>query len=163
MIVIVAKLIKLFYLHFSLQKSSWTIKWGNLKVIKNTFPNKSDKSNNSWKPWKIIIIFGKKLASICWGRSTSWFVYGFAFQVVCEKTLCSKACTRNLRYLYENNPNYTSYKFSCKVVFITFLSFCRKQKQESNFQQVCDLVMRNIWTFFVYSELRSTLKVCQIQ
>ena len=34
------------------------------------------------------------------GRSTSCFVYGFVFQVISKKTLCSKYFTRNLRDFY---------------------------------------------------------------
>ena len=51
------------------------------------------------------------------------------------------------RFLYENNPNYNSYKFSDKFTFIPVLSFSRSQKQEPNFQQVGDLVTRNIFVF----------------
>ena len=49
--------------------------------------------------------------------------------------------------MYKNNRNYNSYKFSYKFAFIPCLSFRRNQKQESNFQQVADLVMRNISIF----------------
>ena len=45
-------------------------------------------------------------------------------------------------FLYENNRNYNSYKFSYKFTFIPFLFFCRNQKQESNFQQVGGLETR---------------------
>ena len=52
------------------------------------------------------------------------------------------------------------------LVTISLLSlvcpFVETKKQESNFQQVGGLVTRNI-SFFVYSESRSTLKVCRIQ
>ena len=51
------------------------------------------------------------------------------------------------RFLYENNRNYNSYKFSYKFTFIPCLSFHRNQKQASNFQQVGDLVTRNISVF----------------
>ena len=44
------------------------------------------------------------MAKICWGRSKS-FLYDFVFQVISEKTLCSKDFTRNIRFLYENNRN----------------------------------------------------------
>ena len=50
------------------------------------------------------------------------------------------------RFLYENNCNYNSCKFSHKFIFILFLSFHRNQKQESNFQQVGGLVTRNSFT-----------------
>ena len=37
-------------------------------------------------------------------------------------------------FLYQNNPNYNSYRFSYKFAFILFLSFLTNQKQESGFQ-----------------------------
>ena len=51
------------------------------------------------------------------------------------------------RLLYENNHNYNSYKFSYKFDFIPVLSFRRNQKQEPKFQQIGDLVTRNISAF----------------
>ena len=48
------------------------------------------------------------------------------------------------RFLYENNCNCNSYKFSYKSVFIPFLS---NQRQESNLQKVGDLMTRNISGF----------------
>ena len=51
------------------------------------------------------------------------------------------------RFLYGNNRNYNSYKFSYKFAFTSSLSFRRNQKQESNFEQVGDLVTRNISGF----------------
>ena len=104
-----------------------------------------------------------QLARICWGRSTSCSIYGFVFQVISEKTLCSKNFTKNLREIFIwNNRNYNSYKFSYKFIFISFLSFHRNQKQESNFQQVVGLVTRNNFGFF-YSESRSTSEIYRIQ
>ena len=50
----------------------------------------------SWKPQKIIITIGKLSTNMltvgedCWGHSASCFIYGFLFQVISEKTLCSK-------------------------------------------------------------------------
>ena len=43
-----------------------------------------------------------------------------------------------------------------------FCIFVENQKQELNFQQIDNLVTRN-FLFFVYSESRSTSKVCRIQ
>ena len=51
------------------------------------------------------------------------------------------------RFLYQNNRNYNSYKLSYKFDFIPVLSFRRNQKQESKFQQIGDLVTRNISAF----------------
>ena len=67
---------------------------------------------------------------ICWGPSTSCFIYSFVIQVISEKTLCSKGSTSNLR-----------------DIFILFLSFLKNQNQESRFQQVGGLVARNISVF----------------
>ena len=70
------------------------------------------------------------------------------FQVISEKTLLARILQEILeRFLYENNRNYNSYKISYKFDFIPVLSFRRNQKQESNFQQVGDLVTRNISDF----------------
>ena len=49
-------------------------------------------------------------------------------------------------FLYENNCNYNSYKFSYKFTWTTILSFCRNQEQESSFPQVGGLVT-NIFVF----------------
>ena len=52
------------------------------------------------------------------------------------------------RNFYMNfHVNYNTYRFSYKFVFILFLSFLTNQKQESGFQQVGGLVMRNISVF----------------
>ena len=51
------------------------------------------------------------------------------------------------RFLYKNNRNYNSYKFSYKFDFIPILSFRRNSEQEPKFQQVGDLVTRNISAF----------------
>ena len=44
----------------------------------------------------------------------------------------------------------------------SFCPFLQTKKQESGFQQVSDLVTRNI-SFFVYSESRSNSKPCRIE
>ena len=70
------------------------------------------------------------------------------FQVVSEKHGAAKILQGILdRFLYENNRNYNSQNFSYKFDFIPVLSFRRKQKQQSNFQQVGDLETRNISVF----------------
>ena len=51
------------------------------------------------------------------------------------------------RFLYENDRNYNSYKFSYKFDLIPVLLFRKNQKQVSKFQQVGDLVTRNISAF----------------
>ena len=68
------------------------------------------------------------------------------FMVLCFKGSMKKQCLAKIleeiweRYLYDDNLNYNSNKFSFKFVFNTWLSFPAKQKQETNFQQVGDLV-----------------------
>ena len=51
------------------------------------------------------------------------------------------------RFLYENNRDYNSYKFSYKFDFNPVLPFHRNEKQEPEFQQVGDLVTKNISAF----------------
>ena len=113
-------------------------------------------SRNNDSSWKALQLTCTYLAMICWGLSLSCFVYGFVFQVICEKTLGNKNFTSNFRdILYENNCNYNSSKFSYKFAFIPFLSSRKNQKQESSFHHVGDLVTRNFLSF-VYRKLRST-------
>ena len=54
------------------------------------------------------------------------------------------------RFLRENNRNYNSYKFSYKFDLIPVLSCRRNQKQESKFQQLGDLVTKNISAFCLW-------------
>ena len=90
----------------------------------------------------------------------------FMFTVFCFKWSVKKHCVAKIlqgiwrRFLYENNRNFNSYKSSHKFNFISFLSFHKNQKQESNFQQVGGLVTSNI-LLFVDSESRYTSKVCR--
>ena len=89
------------------------------------------------------------LARICWERSTGGFIYGFEIQVINEKTLSPAKVLLTIWdiFLRENNCNYNSYEFSCKLDFILFLSFLANQKQKSDFQQGGALVTRNISVF----------------
>ena len=65
-----------------------------------------------------------------------------------KKTLCSEVFTSNLRdMLHKNSLNYNSYRFSHNFAFILFLSFLTNQKQELGFQQVADVVTKNISGF----------------
>ena len=72
-------------------------------MIKNTLPinqeilNASTNNHRSWKSLQLMCLW---LARVCWGRSTSCFVYGFVFQVIGEKTLCGKDFTRKLRDIF---------------------------------------------------------------
>ena len=62
-----------------------------------------------------------------------------------KKHFVARIIQRTLkRFLYENNHNNNSSKFSNKFDFIPVLSFRRNQKQGPKFQQVGDLVTRNI-------------------
>ena len=63
--------------------------------------------------------------------------------------LCSKDFTISETLLYENNYNYSSYKFIYKFAFIPHLFFCRNQKLELSFQQIGSLVAKNIFVCFV--------------
>ena len=83
------------------------------------------------------------MVRICSGRSASCFINSFMLQVISEKNLCSKGFTCSL-------SNCDSYKSWCKFDFILFLSFCRIQKQESNFQQVGGLVTITISPFCLW-------------
>ena len=75
------------------------------------------------------------------------------FTVLCFKWSVKKHCEaktlQGIRetFLYESNCNYNSYKFSYKFAAISFLSFSRNQRQESNFKQVGRLVTRTIYVF----------------
>ena len=134
-------------------------------MIKKFFPNKSilkaSKSNHT--KWKVFQFMCTYLARICWVLLASCFIYNLVFQLISEKTLCSKDLTISLIDIFMNNFIYDSYKFTCKFAFIPFLSFRRVQKQEPNSQQVRGLVTRNISVLFVYSDSRYTSKACRIQ
>ena len=52
------------------------------------------------------------------------FCYGFVFQVIIDRTLCDKDFTSYLRDILYENCNFNSYKYSSKLAFISFLSFC---------------------------------------
>ena len=129
-------------------------------MIKNTLLNKSWKSwnpeilktskdnHNSWKEIQLVCTL---LTRIFWRHSTCYFVYGFVFHVISEKTLCAAKVLPGIweRFLHGKNRKNNSYKFTYKFVFISFLSFRRNQNQDWKFQQVGGLVTRNIFCFFV--------------
>ena len=78
------------------------------------------------------------------------------FTVLCFKWSVKKHCVARIlqgileRFLRENNRNYNSYKFSYKFDLIPVLSCRRNQKQESKFQQLGDLVTKNISAFCLW-------------
>ena len=88
-----------------------------------------------------------KLTRIYWGRSTGCFFYSFAIQVISEKTLAKVLQAIWEIFLPKNNRYYNSYRLNYKFAFILFLSSLTNQKQESGFQQVGALVMRNFSIF----------------
>ena len=67
--------------------------------------------------------------------------------MISEKTLRSKGFSYLEIFLHENNCNYNYYRFSYKFAFIQVESFLADQKQESDFEQVADLVTRYISVF----------------
>ena len=83
-------------------------------------------------------------------RSASCFVYFFVFQLVSERTLCSKGFTSYFvfyYFVYENKCNSNSYKFSYKLAFIALLPFRMNKKQQLIFYEVGGLVTKNLSVF----------------
>ena len=107
-----------------------------------------------------------QLASVCRGRSTSCFVYGFVFQVTLKKILYrmhSKGFARNLReFLYGNNCNYNSCKCSYKFTLSLFCPFVETKNKNQIFSKLI-ICQQEIFLFFVHSKSHSTSKVCRIQ
>ena len=65
-----------------------------------------------------------------------------------KKHCVAKVLLANLDiFLHENNRNHNYYRFSYKFGFIQVVSFLADQKQESGFEQVADLVTKNISLF----------------
>ena len=101
-------------------------------------------------------IVGEDLFNYCahsWRGFAEAVLQVVSFTVLCFKWSVKKHCVANILqgiwmiFLYENNCNYNSYKFSYKSTLISFFSFRRNQKQESNIYQEGDLVTRNIYLF----------------
>ena len=85
---------------------------------------------------------------ICWGRSTGCFIYSFVIKWSVKKHCVVKVLLAFWEtFLNENNSTYDSYRFSYKFNFILILSFLTTQKEESSFQKVGGLVMRNVFVF----------------
>ena len=85
---------------------------------------------------------------ICWGRSTGCFIYSFVIKWSVKKHCVVKVLLAFWEtFLNENNSTYDSYRFSYKFNFILILSFLTSQKEESSFQKVGGLVMRNVFVF----------------
>ena len=102
---------------------------------------------------------------ICRAHSASFIIYGFVFQVINVKTLCSKDYTDNLRdSIKEFIPAnlYNSCKFNYRFAFVTLYSFRKNQKQEKFFNKLL-LWLQKPFMCFVYSELHSTSKARRIQ
>ena len=122
-------------------------------MIRNTLPDKSANCENLKKLSQHfesfsanVSIFGEDLLRVFY----RFLIYSFVNQVVRNKALCNKAFTSNAIwkiFLYKNYRNYNSYRLSYKFAFIHFSSSLTNQKQESGFQQVGDVVTRNISGF----------------
>ena len=101
-------------------------------------------------------IVGEDLFNYCthsWRGFAGAVLQVVSFTVLYFKWSVKKHCVAKILqgiwkiFLYENNCNYNSYKFSYKSTLISFFSFRRNQKQESNIYQDGDLVTRNIYLF----------------
>ena len=141
-------------MHCSCKKEVEKSNEENLRVIKNTFPNKSGNLKSL-----------KKYLQQLEGCSTNMHIVRkdllrtlrklvcLRFYVPCDQGNNTEHCVAKIlqgireTFFDENNRKYNSCKFSCRFVFIPFLSFRRNQKQESNFLQVGDLLTRNISVF----------------
>ena len=71
------------------------------------------------------------------------------FQVITEKTLCSKDFTSET-FLWEKNCKYDFFKFSYTFSFLPAFYFRKNQKPESNFQQVGSLVIKKHFCIFLH-------------
>ena len=106
-------------------------------------------------------------------RSHRWWVFSkdnpkvVLFTILCFKSLVKERCVVKVlvaisdTFLYENTGCF--YIRSYKFTFKPFFAFCRNQNQNSYSEEASGLVMKNIFFFFVYSELRSTSKACKFQ
>ena len=66
-------------------------------MIKNTLPNKSENPKSLKSYGKGYWLMFTMLARIYWGLSKVVFLFGFVFEGISEKILCSKDFTRNFR------------------------------------------------------------------
>ena len=112
----------------------------NLKVSKNTLP---DKSGNPESLKKESQCFESFSTSVChsWWRFAECVLQVVLFTILWFKWPVKKHCVAKVLQaiweivLDENNCNYNYYRCSYKFAFIGFLSFLKNQKQESRFQQ----------------------------
>ena len=81
-----------------------------------------------------------------WGFSES-VLHVVLYTLLWKRNTCKDLLAVWETFLYENTFNYDSLKFKYRFAFIPFLSFCKIQNQESNFQQVGGLGPRNISVF----------------
>ena len=77
---------KLFYLYCCCKNVVEKLSQGNLKVIKNNLANKSGSTDQLESSSTNVYIFGVD----CWWHSKSYFLHGFVFQVIIEKTCVAK-------------------------------------------------------------------------
>ena len=96
---IMKKRIKQFYFFCTWKRIVEKSHQENLKATKNTWPNTSGNPESTKNVFQLMCT---QLARGCCVISTGCFVYGFLFQVIREKRLCSKDSIRHLReFLYE--------------------------------------------------------------
>ena len=123
----------------------------NLKIIKNTLPNKSRNPESLKKQlWQL--------------ESSSTNVH-----IVCEdllrvfyKLFCLRSCDSSdqwktlvakilqgawEKFLYENNHTHNSYKVSFILLLFSFRPFAETKNKDQNFQQDGNPVTRNIYIF----------------
>ena len=71
-----------------------------------------------------------QVARICWGVAIVWFTVLFFKRSVKEHCVAKVLLAIWETFLYENNCNFNSYRFSYKLAFISFLFFRIKQKRK---------------------------------
>ena len=114
-----------------------------ISTLKSLGESKSDQKyfaiwiGKRWKPQKIIIAVRKlfNLRAHSWREFAEGILQVVLFRVFCFKWSVKKHFAGKTlqgiweRFLYENNRNFNSQKFSHKFNFIPILSFHRNQKQ----------------------------------
>ena len=137
---VIKKLIKLFYLHCTCKKVVETSNKENLKVIKNTFPNKSGNSENLKKIIRAVRKFVDKRAHSRRGFAEGILKVVF-FTVLCFRWTVKKYCVAKFhkeieRFLYEINRNYNLYKFNYKFAFIPFCPLVETKNKNQIFSKL---------------------------
>ena len=131
-------------------------------IWENCRQNFTNSTQKAWVIWQKFVIFQDSIMAAEW---CSWILAKGLFFVFLKICPCGLKLSRQIGitcllhfevYFHvldnfyvncQNNRNYNSNKFSYKFAFIPVLSFRSNKKLESNFQQVGDLVARNISVF----------------